>query len=125
MKECLMAGALAIGLLLLAHYADAQSLTPAQLALKAKVEGIPEIRFAALPNSGVATNSNKRYFRLRSRPSNPIFKFNQTGTFPTSWMKGLYGLVFFHVLRVDPQDNLWAADGLEHGHEFNGIRIHT
>ncbi len=43
MKQCLTVCALTIEMPAPAHYAGAQALTPAQLALKAKVEGVPDI----------------------------------------------------------------------------------
>jgi hypothetical protein len=58
-----------------AYRADAQALTPAQLGLKAKVEGVPDFAYKAVPNFlklpddiyfgesvGVATNSKGHTF---------------------------------------------------------------
>lgn len=123
MKQCLLVCALMIGLLGPAYRADAQALTPAQLALKAKVEGVPDIPYEAVPNFlklpddlyfgesvGVATNSKGHTFVYDRGHQTRIFEFDQTGKFLHFVGEGLYGLVFAHVLRVDPQDNLWAVD---------------
>jgi hypothetical protein len=123
MKHCLMVCALTVGLLATAHYAVAQALTPAQLALKAKLEGVPEIPYEAVPNFlklpedlyfgesvGVATNSKGHTFVYDRGHQTRIFEFDQSGKFLHFVGAGLYGLVFAHVLSVDPQENLWAVD---------------
>ena len=94
MNRCLMVSALTIGLLAPVRYAGAQALTPAQLALKAKVEGVPEIPYEAVPNFlklpddlyfgesvGVATNSKGHTFVYDRGHQTRIFEFDQTGKF--------------------------------------------
>ena len=91
-----MVGALTIGLTL-AHYAVSQGLTPAQMALKAKVEGVPDISYEAVPNFlklpgdlyfgesvGAATNSKGHTFVYDRGHRTCIFEFDQTGK-STRW----------------------------------------
>ena len=39
-----------------------------------------------------------------------LFEFDQTGKYVKEIGKGLYGFVFAHGVRIDPQDNIWAVD---------------
>jgi hypothetical protein len=123
MKQCLMVGGLTIGLLASAHHANAQPLTLAQLALQAKVEGVPAIPYEAVPNFlklpddiyfgesvGVATNSKGHTFVYDRGHRTLTFEFDQTGKFLYFAGDGLYGMVFAHIVMVDLQDNLWAVD---------------
>ena len=39
-----------------------------------------------------------------------LFEFDQTGKYVREIGQGLYGFVFAHTVRVDPQDNIWVVD---------------
>jgi hypothetical protein len=39
-----------------------------------------------------------------------MFEFDQTGKYVREIGQGLYGFLFAHAVRVDPQDNIWAVD---------------
>jgi sugar lactone lactonase YvrE len=104
-------------------YAQAQVPTSAQLNAKARIENIKDIPYEAVPNFlklpddlyfgeslGVATNSKGYTFVYDRGHQTRIFEFDQTGKFVHFVGEGLYGLVFAPVVRVDPQDNLWAVD---------------
>ena len=99
---------------------------------------IPEIPFDSAPNFlklpdglylgeavGVATNSKGHVFvytrsgstnatmgtnRVFVRNAARLFEFDQTGKYVREIGQGLYGFVFAHVVRVDPQDNIWVVD---------------
>ena len=81
---------------------------------------------------GVATNSQGQHLRLhahrrdqrdarrrRARSTHGgsrLFEFDQTGKFVREIGQGVYGFIFAHAVRVDPQDNIWVVDRrLEHG----------
>jgi len=74
---------------------------------------------------GVATNSAGHIFvytrtgsanvslgtnRAFVRPASRLFEYDQTGKFVREIGQGLYGFVFAHTVRVDPQDNIWVVD---------------
>jgi hypothetical protein len=74
---------------------------------------------------GVATNSKGHIFvytrtgsvnattgtnRVFVRPSSRLFEFDQTGKYVREIGQGLYGFLFAHTVRVDPQDNIWVID---------------
>jgi len=99
------------------------TLSPAALALKAKVENVPEIPFESVPNFfklppnvylgegiGIATNSKGHIFIYTRSQRTRLFEFDQTGAFVREIGEGLYGFVFAHAVRVDPQDNIWTVD---------------
>ncbi len=82
----------------------ALTLTPAQLALKAKVEGVPEIPYEAVPNFfklpdgfyfgeclGVATNCTGHTFVYGRGHRTRILEFDQTGKFLRFVGDGVYG----------------------------------
>src|SRR6476661_703899 len=115
MKRCLIAGALAAGLLLAAAPSFAQS--------KAKAQNVPEIPFESVPNLlkfppnlylgegiGVASNSKGHVFVYTRSGDTRLFEFDQTGNFVREIGQGLYGFEFAHAVRVDAQDNIWAVD---------------
>ncbi len=118
------ASARALTAFLLCAYARAQApLTQAQMNVKAKAEGVPEIAFESVPNFlklppnlylgegiGVATNSKGHIFVYTRSQSTRLFEFDQKGTFVREIGEGLYGFAFAHAVRVDPQDNIWAVD---------------
>ena len=112
---------------------SAGSLAFAQLAL-------PEIPYDSTPNFlklpddihlgeavGVATNSKGNIF-VYTRTGSPaitigtervfargngaarLFAFDSTGKFIREIGQGLYGFLFAHTVRVDPQDNIWVVD---------------
>ena len=103
--------------------ACAQNLTPAALAARAKAQNVPEIPYESVPNLlklppnlylgegiGVATNSKGHIFVYTRSQRTRLFEFDQKGTFIREIGEGLYGFVFAHAVRVDPQDNIWAVD---------------
>ncbi len=99
---------------------------------------IPEIPYDSTPNllkmpehiylgeaAGVATNSKGNIFvytrtgtttatlggsRTFTRGSARLFEFTANGTFLREIGQGVYGFVFAHVVRIDPQDNIWVVD---------------
>jgi hypothetical protein len=102
----------------------AGTLTPAQLALKAKAQNVPEIpytsagEFLKLPTGlylgegiGVARNSRGHVFVYsRSGEASRLFEFDQNGAFVREIGRGSYGFQMAHAVRVDPQDNIWVVD---------------
>ena len=99
-------------------------LTPAQLNLKAKATGVPEIPFKSagdflkLPTGlylgegiGVARNSKGQIFvYTRSGEASRLFQFDPNGSFMREIGRGSYGFQMAHAVRVDPQDNIWVVD---------------
>src|ERR1700722_17142326 len=99
---------------------------------------IPEIQFTSTPNFlkmpertymgeavGVATDSKGNVYvytrtgqsyitmgtsRAFAGGGARLFEFDKTGKFVREIGAGLYGFVFAHTVRVDPQDNIWAVD---------------
>ena len=99
---------------------------------------IPEIPFDSTPNLlklpehlylgeavGVATNSKGNIFVYTrsgtyyvtygsSRPfangGSRLFEFDPSGKFLREIGHNMYGFVFAHTVRVDPQDNIWVVD---------------
>src|SRR5690349_5245700 len=74
---------------------------------------------------GVATNSKGHVFvytrtgsvnatlgtnRVFVRSAARLFEFDQSGKYVREIGQGLYGFVFAHTVRVDPQDNIWVVD---------------
>lgn len=104
-------------------FSQAQDLTPAALAARAKAQNVPEIPYDSIPNLlklpanmylgegiGVATNSKGHIFVYTRSQRTRLFEFDRTGSFVREIGEGLYGFVFAHAVRVDPQDNIWAVD---------------
>ena len=101
-------------------------------------QSIPEIPYDSAPNllkmpphiymgeaAGVATNSKGNIFvYTRTGSSNVtmggsrtfthggarLFEFAPNGTFTREIGQGLYGFLFAHAVRIDPQDNIWVVD---------------
>jgi hypothetical protein len=99
---------------------------------------VPEIPYDSQPNLltmpddiylgeavGVATNSRGHLFvytrtgsvqatlgtnRTFLRSAARLFEFDEKGNYVREIGQGLYGFVFAHVVRVDPQDNIWVVD---------------
>ena len=99
---------------------------------------VPEIPFDSVPNflklpdklylgevPGVATNSKGHVFvysrtgtttatlggsRVFTHSGSRLFEFDDKGTYVREIGVGIYGFVFAHVVRVDPQDNIWVVD---------------
>src|SRR5438270_2192112 len=105
------------------RFAQAQNLTPAQMAARAKAKNVPEIPFDSAPNFlklppnlylgegiGVATNSKGHIFVYTRSQETRLFEFDQNGKYVREIGEGLYGFAFAHAVRVDPQDNIWAVD---------------
>ncbi|MBZ5578458.1 MAG: peptidyl-alpha-hydroxyglycine alpha-amidating lyase family protein [Acidobacteriia bacterium] len=103
--------------------AQTESLTPAQLNARAKAQNVPEIPYESTPNFlklppnlylgegiGVATNSKGHVFVYTRSQATRLFEFDQKGNFVREIGDGLYGFVFAHAVRVDPQDNIWCVD---------------
>ena len=74
---------------------------------------------------GVATNSKGHIFvytrtgtttatlggsRVIAHGGSRLFEFDQNGAYVREIGVGIYGFMFAHVVRVDPQDNLWVVD---------------
>jgi hypothetical protein len=108
---------------MLAVSASAQTLTPAQLNARSKAQNVPEIHFDSVPNFlklppnlylgegiGVATNSKGHIFVYTRSQQTRLFEFDQRGAYVREIGEGLYGFLFAHAVRVDPQDNIWAVD---------------
>jgi hypothetical protein len=88
--------------------------------------------FLKLPNdiylgeaAGVATNSKGHIFvytrtgsnnvtlgtnRILVRNAARLFEFDQSGKYVREIGQNVYGFIFAHVVRVDPQDNIWVVD---------------
>jgi hypothetical protein len=90
---------------------------------RAKAQNVPEIAFDSVPNFikmppnlylgegiGVASNSKGHVFVYTRSQDTRLFEFDQRGNFVRELGQGLYGFVFAHAVRVDPQDNVWAVD---------------
>ena len=101
----------------------AQNLTPGAIAARAKAQNVPEIKYESVPNLlkmppnlylgegiGVATNSKGHIFVYTRSQRTRLFEFDSKGNFIHEIGEGLYGFVFAHAVRVDPQDNIWAVD---------------
>src|SRR5262245_62986016 len=99
---------------------------------------VPEIPFDSVPNflklpdklylgevPGVATNSKGHVFvysrtgtttatlggsRVFTHGGSRLFEFDEKGTFVREIGVGIYGFLFAHVVRIDPQDNIWVVD---------------
>ncbi len=121
-KTCLVWAALACALPQFAQ-TPAEGLTPAQLSARAKAQNVPEIPFDSAPNFlklppnlylgegiGVATNSKGHIFVYTRSQATRLFEFDAKGNYLRELGEGLYGFVFAHAVRVDPQDNIWAVD---------------
>src|ERR1700744_1260060 len=120
-------------LLALPLLAQPENLTPAALLLRAKAQNVPEIPYESVPNLlkfppnlylgegiGVATNSKGHIFVYTRSQRTRLFEFDQKGNYVREIGEGLYGFVFAHAVRVDPQDNIWAVDeGTNMGIKFN------
>jgi len=100
-----------------------QNLSPAALAMRAKVQNVPEIPFESVANFlkfppnlflgegiGIASNSKGHIFLYTRSQRTRLFEFDQNGAFVREIGEGLYGFVFAHAVRVDAQDNIWAVD---------------
>src|SRR6202163_1157220 len=116
---------LPVAVLLIAtpQFAQSPSFTPAQTTARAKAENVPEIPFDSVPNFlkfppnlylgegiGVATNSKGHIFVYTRSQQTRLFECDQTGKYVREIGEGLYGFLFAHAVRVDPQDNIWAVD---------------
>jgi DNA-binding beta-propeller fold protein YncE len=121
-KTCLVWAALACAVPQFAQ-TPAEGLTPAQLSARAKAQNVPEIPFDSAPNFlklppnlylgegiGVATNSKGHIFVYTRSQATRLFEFDAKGNYLREIGEGLYGFVFAHAVRVDPQDNIWAVD---------------
>jgi hypothetical protein len=105
------------------QFAQEANLTPAQQRAKAKAQNVPEIPYETVPNFlklppnlylgegiGVATNSKGHVFVYTRSQETRLFEFDAKGNYLREIGEGLYGFVFAHAVRVDPQDNIWAVD---------------
>jgi DNA-binding beta-propeller fold protein YncE len=59
--------------------------------------------------SVAVTLTTERTF-VRGSGGARLFEFDQTGKYVREIGQGLYGFVFAHGLRIDPQDNIWTVD---------------
>ena len=55
------------------------------------------------------TLGTERHFH-RGNGAARLFEFDPTGKYVREIGQGLYGFVFAHTVRVDPQDNIWTVD---------------
>ena len=55
------------------------------------------------------TYGTERTFARNSGTSR-LFEFDASGKFMREIGQGLYGFLFAHVVRIDPQDNIWVVD---------------
>ena len=113
-------------------------ITPLLFVVTLSAQSIPEIPYDSAPNllkmpphiylgeaAGVATNSKGNIFvYTRTGSSNAtmggsrtfthggarLFEFAPNGNFLREIGQGLYGFLFAHVVRIDPQDNIWVVD---------------
>ena len=90
----------------------------------ATAQNVPGLPYKAVPNffetppgdylgesQGVATNSKGDIFVFfRGNPGSRLWEFDKTGKFIREIGKGYYGFLFAHMVRVDPQDNIWTVD---------------
>jgi hypothetical protein len=89
----------------------------------AKSRNAPDISFHSVPNFlkfppnihmgegiGVATNSKGHIFVYTRSQATRLFEFDAQGNYVRELGEGLYGLVFAHAVRVDPEDNIWVVD---------------
>src|SRR5579864_119674 len=107
-------------------------------ALLSAQSNVPEISYDSTPNllklpehmylgeaAGVATNSKGNIFvytrtgtseatfggsRTFTRGGARLFEFAPNGNFVREIGQGLYGFLFAHVVRIDPQDDIWVVD---------------
>ena len=123
MRRCLIYCFVAAAILLSVQPQFAQGPGANPAMLKAKAQNVPEIPAELVPNFlklppnlyfgesiGVATNSKGHVFVYDRGHETRLFEFDQTGKFLRFIGDGLYGFAFAHVVRVDPQDNIWAID---------------
>ena len=121
-KTCLIWAVLACAIPQFAQ-TPAEGLTQAQLNARAKAQNVPEIPFESVPNFlklpanlylgegiGVATNSKGHIFVYTRSQATRLFEFDANGNYVREIGEGLYGFVFAHAVRVDPEDNIWAVD---------------
>jgi hypothetical protein len=106
--------------------------------LVAAQSAVPEIAYDSTPNllklpehlylgeaAGVATNSKGNIFvytrtgttlataggsRTFTHGGARLFEFAPNGNYLREIGVGMYGFLFAHVVRVDPQDNIWVVD---------------
>jgi hypothetical protein len=99
---------------------------------------VPEIPFDSVPNflklpdrmylgevAGIATNSKGHIFvytrtgtmtatlggsRVFTHGGSRLLEFDQNGAYLKEIGVGIYGFLQAHVVRVDPQDNIWVVD---------------
>jgi len=104
-------------------FAQTEGLTPAQINARAKAQNVPQISYESAPNFlklppnvylgegiGIASNSKGHIFAYTRSQATRLFEFDQKGNYIREIGEGLYGFVFAHAVRVDPQDNIWAVD---------------
>lgn len=63
--------------------------------------------------SASVTFDNKGHLWVLNRGSQPVSEFDENGKFIRAFGEGLFG-VRPHALRVDPEGNIWVADGSTH-----------
>jgi hypothetical protein len=131
MKRTLPIALAALLAVALSHPVSAQQFGGAQL-------NVPEIPFDSVPNflkmpdkmylgevPGVATNSKGHVYvytrtggttatlggsRIFTHGGSRLFEFDEKGVYVREIGVGIYGFLFAHVVRIDPQDNIWVVD---------------
>jgi hypothetical protein len=90
------------------------------------LQGLPDDMYIG-EAAGVATNSQGHLF-VYTRTGSPqltlgterhfhrggggarLLEFDRSGKYLREIGQGLYGFIFAHTVRVDPQDNIWTVD---------------
>lgn len=86
-------------------------------------QNLPEINYDSAANllklpdgiylgeaAGVAQNSKGHIFVFTRSGETQLFEFDQEGNFVREISPRNYSFAFAHVVRVDPQDNVWTVD---------------
>ena len=72
--------------------------TPGDTCSSTREQGSPQL-----------TLGTERHFH-RGNGAARLFEFDPSGKYLREIGQGLYGFVFAHTVRVDPQDNIWTVD---------------
>src|SRR5262245_17626936 len=100
--------------------------TPQMLALKPKAENVPDIPVKVVPDfmkvsdpkardlmgEGIWVSRNSKgiiYVNTCSQQTR-VLEFDPNGNYVREIGKDLFGLIWCHGVRIDPQDNIWAID---------------
>jgi hypothetical protein len=99
--------------------------TPQMLALKPKAENVPDIPVKVVPDFmklppnarylmgegiGVSRNSKGMIYVNTCSQQTRVLEFDPNGNFVREIGKDLFGHIWCHGVRIDPQDNIWSID---------------